>query len=139
MIAWESQLEERACYLFEFTPAIKAFREQSLEIEYPHDANIRNYTTDFEITLRDGQICYIEIKPLQKLFHPEEIDRYRSIAVAFERKCNYWFVLTEEDLPSAIKFQNLKLLRSHLRVPISELLIQRIRIGCGLAPRRCKC
>lgn len=28
MIAWESQLEQKACYHFEFSPVVKAFREQ---------------------------------------------------------------------------------------------------------------
>lgn len=115
MVAWESQLEEKACYLFEFCPAITSFRDQPLKIEYLFDDRTRNYYTDFELTLCNGQICYVEIKPHEKLFYPENFDRFQSIAKTFEKNRQHFYVLTEHELPSKQCVRNLSILRSYLR------------------------
>lgn len=44
MIAWESQLERRACYLFEFCKAVEAFREQPIRLHIPFNKAIKRYT-----------------------------------------------------------------------------------------------
>ena len=126
MVAWESQLEEKACYLFEFCPAIAAFRDQPIKIEFPFGAKICTYTPDFELMFTNGQICYIEIKPLEKLFHPEKNDRFRCIANAFAASAQPFLVLTEEDLPDKQRVRNLNILRSYLRHLLPEVLTKSI-------------
>ncbi|MGL4675908.1 MAG: hypothetical protein ACRCXK_13715 [Wohlfahrtiimonas sp.] len=63
MVAWESQLERRACYLFEFSPCIKSFREQPIQLRIPHINKLCRYTPDFELIWHTGEISYVEIKP----------------------------------------------------------------------------
>ena len=126
MVAWESQLEEKACYLFEFCSAISGFRDQPQKIEYPCSARIRTYYPDFELTLRTGETVYVEIKPLLKLFQPDNFDRFRCIANAFEKNEQSLYVLTEEDLPSKQRVRNLVVLRSYVRHGIPETIKENI-------------
>lgn len=57
MIAWESQLEKRACYLFEFSSNIISFREQPEQLCIPYIDKIKRYTPDFEVILNTGEVC----------------------------------------------------------------------------------
>jgi|GEM_PF-348607 len=126
MVAWESQLEEKACYLFEFCPAITSFRDQPLKIEYPFGGSIKNYYTDFELVLSNGQVCYVEIKPNQKLFHPENFDRFQNIAKTFAQNRQPFYVLTEQELPSKQRQRNLSILRTYLRHALPKHLIHEV-------------
>jgi hypothetical protein len=46
MIAWESQLEQKACYHFEYSPAVVAFREQPETLQFPYQNDMCRYTPD---------------------------------------------------------------------------------------------
>jgi len=60
----EGLLELDAAYLFEVNPLVATFREQPITITYPDEARVRRYTPDFELTLTNGLIVWVEIKPL---------------------------------------------------------------------------
>src|SRR6187431_3715186 len=66
-IAWESQLEQKACYVFEFSREITKYQEQPLNIYYRLNGEFLRYTPDFELTLVSGELVYVEIKPAAKL------------------------------------------------------------------------
>ncbi len=125
MVAWESQLEERACYLFEFTRTVQSFREQPVTVEYIFEGKVRTYIPDFEVTCRNGLVCYIEIKPLQKLQSSEERYRFDCIAQTLNRDGCAWHALTETELPSPHSLHTLKLLRTYLRCLIPPTTIQK--------------
>lgn len=111
MIAWESQLERRACYLFEFSDEIVSFKEQPQTFFIPHQANLKRYTPDFEIIDQQGQITYVEIKPSHKI--PENLQLFNSIHSFFQKKMCSFAILTEVELVQPNIEQNLKLLRHH--------------------------
>lgn len=123
MVAWESQLERRACYLFEFSPEIVSFKEQPIKLNVPMHDRVHRYTPDFELTLDNGEVGYAEIKPKQKLENPE-LSVFLSITQQQLSNAGYFFkVMTEDDLVHPVREQNLILLRAHQTHPLSEELV----------------
>lgn len=111
MIAWESQLERRACYLFEFLDSVTKFREQPRTFLVPTQEYIKRYTPDFELIDQHGHITYIEIKPSHKI--PEKLQIFNAIDSFFKKSQCSFAVLTEIELIQPTIEQNLKLLRHH--------------------------
>lgn len=118
MIAWESQLERRACYLFEFSNGIASFREQPQTFFIPNHENIKRYTPDFEITDQHGQVTYVEIKPSHKI--PENLQVFNAIDAFFTKDKYSFALLTEMELIQPVIEQNLKLLRHHYSYNITS-------------------
>lgn len=71
LVHCEGLLELDAAYLFEANHRVASFREQPITITYPDDARLRRYTPDFELTLANGLIVWVEIKPLSSLARSE--------------------------------------------------------------------
>jgi hypothetical protein len=67
LVHCEGLLELDAAYLFEANPRIAHFREQPTTVTYPDGARVRRYTPDFELTLTNGVIVWVEIKPISSL------------------------------------------------------------------------
>lgn len=122
MIAWESQLERRACYLFEFSLEVNAFREQPKQFHVPFEGNIRKYTPDFELILDSGEIVYVEIKPLGKLRHL--LSYFNAIDQELGQLGYQLWVMTEEELIHPIRENNLLFLRSYQTYQLSPNQIQ---------------
>lgn len=118
MIAWESQLERRACYLFEFSNRITSFREQPQTFFIPNHENIKRYTPDFEIVDQHGKVTYIEIKPSHQI--PENLQKFNAIDRFFKKNQCSFAVLTEIELIHPTIEQNLKLLRHHYSYNITS-------------------
>lgn len=118
MIAWESQLEQKACYHFEFSPVVKAFREQPQTFYLPASKGMFRYTPDFELTLQNGEICYVEVKPLSKLFTPKVLERLQVANHFLAEKGHHFFVLTEDELNFPHRIRNFSILRPYLRFQI---------------------
>lgn len=124
MIAWESQLERRACYLFEFSSNVIAFREQPERIHVPYINKVRRYTPDFEVIKRTGEVCYYEIKPLKRLH--DQKDYFNCIHHILQERGIGFFVLTEKELLHPIREQNLILLRQYQSMVLSSIHLQQI-------------
>lgn len=118
MIAWESQLEQRACYLFEFSDYATKFREQPKTFLIPTQENIKRYTPDFEIVDQHGKVTYIEIKPSHQI--PENLQKFNAIDRFFKKNQCSFAVLTEIELIHPTIEQNLKLLRHHYSYNITS-------------------
>lgn len=123
-IAWESQLEQKACYVFEFSPEIKSYREQPLSIYYRLNGDLLRYTPDFELTLISDELIYIEIKPLAKLKDPILKEKLKAISQYWAKKGKKFLIFTNEELDNPVLQSNLKLLRSYLRVKCDTSLVQ---------------
>jgi len=67
LVAWESQLEQKACALFEFSADVVSYREQPITVYFESDGQMRRYTPDFELRFHDGRSMYLEVKPFAKL------------------------------------------------------------------------
>jgi len=118
MIAWESQLEQKACYHFEYSPAVVAFREQPETLQFPYQDGMCRYTPDFQLTLYNGEIVYVEIKPLSKLRSPEMLKRLQLANQFLAEKGYSFIVITDEELNYPIRNRNFSILRPYLRFEI---------------------
>lgn len=118
MVAWESQLERRACYQFEFSDNIISFREQPTTLLIPYQDIIKKYTPDFEIITQTQERYIFEIKPFKKL---QELKPFFVSVSNYLAKKNIQFaVLTEKELISPILEKNLLVLRSHQKCSLSD-------------------
>jgi len=125
MIAWESQLEQKACYHFEYSPAVLAFREQPKTLYLPYLDRMYRYTPDFELTLYNGEICYVEVKPLLKLRSPQVMERLQLANQFIAEKGHKFIVLTDTELNYPTRIRNFSILRPYLRFEIpSHILSQ---------------
>lgn len=127
MIAWESQLEQKACYHFEFSPAVVSFREQPLTLSFPTQKGLSKYTPDFELTLHNGEICYVEVKPLSKLRSPQVMERLQLAHQSLAEKGYNFIVLTDEELNFPNRIRNFAVLRPYLRFEIPVQVLEQAK------------
>lgn len=114
-IAWESQLEKRACLLFEFSPAVVSYKEQPITIFYPSQGTMRKYTPDFVLLFANEQRIYVEVKPASKLKDEGLKSKLQDIADFWEQHDCYFIVITDEELNHPSRQTNLAFLRPYLR------------------------
>lgn len=128
-IAWESQLEKRACFLFEFSSVVQSYKEQPVTISYPYtDQSLMcKYTPDFELILTNGDSIYVEVKPASKLANIELINRLCHISEHFKSNQHHFLVLTDEELNQPIRQRNLAFLRPHLLPKCKQQLVEQAK------------
>lgn len=127
MIAWESQLERRACYHFEFSPAVVSFREQPITISFPVQKRLSKYTPDFELILYNGEICYVEVKPVSKLRSSQVTERLQLAHQFLAEKGYNFIVLTDEELDFPNRIRNFSILRAYLRFEIPAQIVEKAK------------
>lgn len=123
LIAWESQLEQKACYLFEFSDAVVSFREQPISITYEFEGRACRYTPDFEVVYRSGAVCFVEVKPARFLRNPDFCLRFKAIWDQLKNEGYEFGFLTDEELENGPLISNLKLLRPYLRYDVPDTCI----------------
>jgi len=133
MIAWESQLEQKACYHFEFSPVVKAFREQPQTLYLSASKGMFRYTPDFELTLHNGEICYVEVKPLSKLFTPKVLERLQAASQFLAENGYRFIVLTDEELNFPNRIRNFSILRPYLRFGIPPYISDQAKVWVATA------
>lgn len=120
MVDWESQIERRACYRFEFSSAVIKFQEQPQPIRFFHGDLWAKYTPDFELTLCNGEIWYVEVKPINHLRRPALKQRL-SLASDWYKSNGYQFiVITDEELIHPVLESNLDFLRHYLTYELDQ-------------------
>ncbi len=128
MIAWESQLEQKACYLFEFSPAVVEFVEQPETLVFQHQDGMCRYTPDFKLSLYNGEIVYVEVKPLSKLCSSKTLERLQ-LAYQFLAEKGYRFiVLTDQELNFPNRIRNLSILRPYLRFEVPGHISEQAKV-----------
>lgn len=116
-VHWESQLEQSACYRFEFSPLVVCYREQPAPIYVAtNQEKLSKCTADFELELASGDVCYVEVKPFEKLQNLEVRSRLVEVSEYYRQKGFYFIVLTDLELSNRTLTSNLSLLRQHLSV-----------------------
>lgn len=124
MIAWESQLERRACYLFEFSPAIVSFQEQPECFHIPYQDKVKRYTPDFALVSKLGEISYCEIKPLNKV---RELKTYfNQIDYYLKNRGFSFLVLTDDELIHPVREANLVLFRYYQSMLLDSTVLAAI-------------
>lgn len=125
MVAWESQLERRACYLFEFSSEVHSFREQPCTLVLPFEDRIRRYTPDFEVVWSTGEVSYFEIKPFNKIDQLKEY--FCAISLFLEARGICFALLTDLELINSVREHNLLLLRAHQNYMLDQKIIDAFR------------
>lgn len=133
LVAWESQLEQKACALFEFSSDVVRYREQPISVYFESDGQMRRYTPDFELQFQDGRSIYLEVKPLAKLQNADLKRRLQQIARFWELNGRQFGVITDVELYHPSLQLNLKLLRAHQRAHISDAVRQHVEHWVGTA------
>jgi hypothetical protein len=111
MVDWESQLERRACYRFEFSPAVLSFKEQPEPIRFGMGDYLAKYTPDFELSLVNGETWFVEIKPADHLYRPEIAERLSLASECYKRNGDQFIVVTDLELIEPNLESNLAFLR----------------------------
>lgn len=115
----ESQLEQRACYLFELDPDVVSYESQPLSLEYRLSGKLHRYTPDFLVVYASGVAALLEVKPLA-IANTADFRSFRLAVASAAAKLGYRFeVLTEHDLFGP-RIDNAKLLFRYLIPPASE-------------------
>ncbi|PJX27918.1 hypothetical protein CAP48_01650 [Advenella sp. S44] len=95
MIHYEGLLELSACYMFEMSSNIIAYREQPLKIQYADGNRLRRYIPDFKVTLKTGEIVLVEIKHSTILARIEIHHKYREISAHMQRIDQAYCIVTD--------------------------------------------
>jgi len=115
MVAWESLLERDAIVLFELSPGVIAYEEQpSIELYYEGTVP-RKYYPDFALTLRNGSVAHVEVKPKRKLSNKLVYDRLDKIAASYQRQSRQFWILTDEEIRKQPRLSNLTQFAYHLK------------------------
>lgn len=118
-IVWcESKLERDFVYLLEFDRVdVLAFYAQACRFYYRLCGKKRIYTADFYVVRRDKKQV-IEVKPEAKAREPEKREIFCIAAAACERQGLEFRVVTDAEIRSEPRLENVKLLIKYQRTPI---------------------
>jgi len=112
-VAWESQMELKACRIFEYCPTVHSYREQPEIVHYKFNGVGRKYIPDFELMLINNEQVFIEIKPKRVLDKSEEKGRFVAISKHLNEKGIAFAVMTEEELNTGDIQDNIKLIHPY--------------------------
>lgn len=120
MVDWESQLERKACYRFEFSSAVIEFHEQPAPLSLFIDGKYRRYTPDFELSMADGSTLIVEVKPYAKLLKNDirELLGYASVECEYQGK--KLVAVTDQELSDPVINANLHFLRPYLGTSLDK-------------------
>lgn len=121
MVAWESLLERDAIVLFELSPGVIAYEEQPSIEQYYEGTASRKYYPDFALTLRNGSVAHVEVKPKKKLSNKLVHARLNLIAANYQRQSRQFWILTDEEIRKQPRLSNLSQCAYHLKAGRSEM------------------
>lgn len=125
MIAFESLLERDFIYLLDYDPDVEWFEEQPLSIEYVHETKLLRYTPDFHL-LECGQHVLVECKP-ERFVETEENRRKFAVAREWGERQGWEFrVITDQQVRSGFRLQNVKLLAQYARQKVNRAIRSQI-------------
>lgn len=132
-IPYESALAKEAIRLFDLAPEVVMIVPEPFALNYELDNEVRRYTPDFLLHLRDGKRAVIEVKYLAEANLPVTQRRFQSIRHLLEAAGALFAVLTEETLRAKVLQHNLALVESqrhrHLSSATLASLFQHLRHG----------
>lgn len=108
MVAWESLLERDT--LLEFSWGVLSYQEQPALIHYHDGQQLREYYPDFEVTLDDGSLIHLEVKPATELAKPAIQAKYRAIAAHYQARQQAYRIVTEQEVRHEPQLSNVRTL-----------------------------
>ena len=121
-VAWESQMELKACRIFEYCPTVSNYREQPEVVRYKLNGKEKRYIPDFELKLINDERVFIEIKPKKVLVKNEEKERFVAISDYLTTRSITFAVMTEEELNVGYIQDSIKLIHPYSALDISPVL-----------------
>jgi len=118
MIAFESLIERDYLYLLDYAPEVKWFEEQPLTIPYAYDKRLHHYTPDFHL-IEAGQDVLVECKPEVFVVTEENQQKFRIAHTWCAERGWKFRVVTDRQLRSGFRLQNIQLLTRYARYSIS--------------------
>ena len=119
-VRYTSSLERDVLFVLEFERAILCYQEQPFQIEMDlPDGKTHRYTPDYAIWLTEGRML-VECKPLKRV---SENHSQQQIQIGTQWSAeNDWqfMVVTDVDLRTGSRLENLKLLWRYSRLAVSE-------------------
>lgn len=112
MVEWESLLERDAILLFEFSAGIKSYQEQPELIFYEQDGEMRRYYPDFSITLSNGEVIHLEVKPISKFNSADIVNKFNAVMRHYDRIGREFKILVDNNIRTEPRLTNLKRLAS---------------------------
>jgi hypothetical protein len=109
-VAWESQMELKACRLFEYCPTVRNYREQPEIVHYKLNGMDKKYIPDFELIRINDERVLIEIKPKAVLAKIEEKVRFTAISNKLAETNTAFAAMTEDELNVKSVQDNIKLI-----------------------------
>lgn len=130
MVEWESLLERDAILLFEFSRGVKSYQEQPEQIMYEQDSELRRYYPDFSLTLNNGAVIYVEVKPISKFSSLELVLKLNAVIKHYEMIGNDFKILVDESIRIEPRLTNLKRLASvqHYQNDLEDIHQQTIKL-----------
>jgi hypothetical protein len=108
MVEFEELLELDLMHLMEAAPAVAAYRQQPIDLQYPDGDVLRTYTPDLEVLLTSGEALYIEVKPQDRLSDPETSNKLGAVRSHLERDNLRLEVLTCTDIRRQPRLNNIR-------------------------------
>ncbi len=124
MVHFESLIERDLLYVLDFESDITTFSEQPLTIEYAHEGKARRYTPDFHVVYANGRNILIECKPLQFTETDDNRRKFGAARVWCAERDWKFSVVTDEQLRTGPRLDNVKRLTAYARHVIAPLLKQ---------------
>jgi hypothetical protein len=118
MIAFESSIERDYLYLLDYEQNIEWFEEQPLTIEYQHNDKALGYTPDFHI-IEMGRNVLVECKPHTLVDKDENQRKFHSAQTWCAGRQWRFRVVTDRDIRSGFRLENVKLLTRYARHTVS--------------------
>lgn len=137
MVQWESPLERDAILHFEFSPGITSYQEQPELILYEHDGEAKKYYPDFALTLKNGDLIHVEVKPVAKLLSPRLVSKLNAIIDRYDNHQACFRLLTDQFLRQEPKLRNLNSL--HAAQHYTDDIQHAYEICMGLLFRKPEC
>lgn len=124
-VEYESYNERNAILLLAICHDITNIRSQPITLRY-NDAKdrSRHHIPDFEIVSKDGDVYYLEVKAIENLLQPDNLQKYSLIGKAYTKQQLALKFLTNIQIEQQPLFDAAKLLFRYLNFPVSPQLIQ---------------
>lgn len=124
----EGQLEPKAIMLISSYPQVKALQEQAEEITFSDYLGEERAFPDFRITLHNGEVIFVEVKPYEVFNKKENRIRLKRIQQAIQIQFDArYVVLTDLAIELEPRYSNISLLANYRYIPITPELLNRTK------------
>lgn len=133
LVDFESLIERDYIYLIDFDRAVTWYAEQPLVIQYTHEGRAFTYTPDFHL-LRHGRHILVEVKPEKYVYKPDNQRKFEAARSWCEARGWLFQIVTETEIRSGFRLQNLKRLTQFARYNVSNQVKEQILSVVGRLP-----